>query len=134
MRISGLRTLQQSPSAFECPQQEHSIRLNKLQGAGGAYCCVLIARPGCLAGSPVHSLKLGATINAPMEHVLALAVEYDLTKLWCASTHVQQSLFSSRASPVLQVHWVPVDFPHVIPWLAPGGSAPGACLKLWSRP
>lgn len=34
------------------------------------------------AGDPYHSVKLEAVLEAPIEHVLALAAEYDLTKMW----------------------------------------------------
>ncbi|BDA43839.1 hypothetical protein COCOBI_05-0180 [Coccomyxa sp. Obi] len=35
-----------------------------------------------LKGDPHHSVKLEAVLEAPIEHALALAVEYDLTKRW----------------------------------------------------
>ena len=35
-----------------------------------------------VAGDPHHSVKLEAVLEAPIEHALALAVEYDLTKRW----------------------------------------------------
>lgn len=34
------------------------------------------------AGTTVHSLKLEATFDSPLEHLLALAAEFDLQPLW----------------------------------------------------
>ena len=41
------------------------------------------------AGTTVHSLKLEATFDSPLEHLLALAAEFDLQPLWnkCAVQH-----------------------------------------------
>ncbi|EIE25652.1 hypothetical protein COCSUDRAFT_60664 [Coccomyxa subellipsoidea C-169] len=35
-----------------------------------------------IKGEPYHSVRLEAVLEAPIEHVLALAAEYDLTKMW----------------------------------------------------
>ena len=34
------------------------------------------------AGTPVHSVKLEAEFQSPLEHLLALAAEFDLQTLW----------------------------------------------------
>ena len=64
------QSLQRGPSAFhqDFKPTEKAASLN----------CEL----GAAAGEPYHSVKLEAVLEAPIEHVLALAVEYDLTKMW----------------------------------------------------
>lgn len=34
------------------------------------------------AGTPIHSVKLEAVFQSPLEHLLALAAEFDLQTLW----------------------------------------------------
>ena len=51
----------------------------------------------CLADSKVHSVKLEAEFEAPLWHVMALMVEFDLTKTWNAFMQVcALSLFSHQ--------------------------------------
>lgn len=44
-----------------------------------------------LADSKVHSVKLQAEFDAPIWHVMALMVEFDLTKTWNAFMQVSGS-------------------------------------------
>ena len=51
---------------------------------------LLLTTHGCLcsADSKVHSVKLQAEFEAPLWHVMALMVEFDLTKTWNAFMQV----------------------------------------------
>jgi hypothetical protein len=95
-----------------------------------------------LAGSPYHSVKLEAVLEAPIEHVLALAVEYDLTKTW--NSYMKESVVLHAIYPFLSIIygalWTPFFIIDVVVradgydlgevrlcWM----SAPCAAVPLW---
>ena len=48
------------------------------------------------AGTPVHSVKLEAVFQSPLEHLLALAAEFDLQTLWNKVCTLPVSLLPGR--------------------------------------
>lgn len=60
-----------SPSPHACEEVPREV----YHSSNSTVACVI-------AGEPHHSVKLEAVLEAPIERVLALAVEYDLTKRW----------------------------------------------------
>ena len=67
------------------------------------------------AGSSVHSFKFAADFNSPLEHILAMSREFDLTHLW--NRYVLESIILAEPSifqsTLYAASWLPFPFPHI---------------------
>lgn len=67
------------------------------------------------AGTSVHSFKFSADFNSPLEHILAMSREFDLTHLW--NRYVLESLILAEPSifqsTLYAASWLPFPFPHI---------------------
>jgi len=63
----------------------------------------------------VHSFKFSADFNSPLEHILAMSREFDLTHLW--NRYVLESLILAEPSifqsTLYAASWLPFPFPHI---------------------
>lgn len=70
---------------------------------------------GCHAGTSVHSFKFAADFNSPLEHILAMSREFDLTHSW--NRYVTESVILSEPSifesTLYAASWLPFPFPHI---------------------
>jgi len=66
-------------------------------------------------GTSVHSFKFAADFNSPLEHILAMSREFDLTHLW--NRYVLESLILAEPSvfqsTLYAASWLPFPFPHI---------------------
>ncbi len=66
-------------------------------------------------GTSVHSFKFSADFNSPLEHILAMSREFDLTHLW--NRYVLESLILAEPSifqsTLYAASWLPFPFPHI---------------------
>ena len=67
------------------------------------------------AGTLVHSFKFAADFESPLEHVLAMSREFDLTHTW--NRYVTESIILAEPSifenTVYAASWLPFPFPHI---------------------
>ena len=63
----------------------------------------------------MHSFKFSADFNSPLEHILAMSREFDLTHLW--NRYVLESLILAEPSifqsTLYAASWLPFPFPHI---------------------
>ncbi|KAL3137283.1 hypothetical protein ABBQ32_006825 [Trebouxia sp. C0010 RCD-2024] len=66
-------------------------------------------------GTSVHSFKFAADFNSPLEHILAMSREFDLTHSW--NRYVTESVILSEPSifesTLYAASWLPFPFPHI---------------------
>ncbi len=67
------------------------------------------------AGTSIHSFKFSADFNSPLEHLLAMSREFDLTHIWNryvldSTILAEPSIFQST---LYAASWLPFPFPHI---------------------
>ena len=69
----------------------------------------------CHAGTSVHSFKFAADFDSPLDHILAMSREFDLTHTW--NRYVTESIILSEPSifesTLYAASWLPFPFPHI---------------------
>lgn len=67
------------------------------------------------AGTSVHSFKFAADFDSPLEHLLAMSREFDLTHIW--NRYVLDSIILAEPSifesTLYAASWLPFPFPHI---------------------
>ena len=67
------------------------------------------------AGTLVHSFKFAADFDSPLEHMLAMSREFDLTHTW--NRYVTESMILAEPSifesTIYAASWLPFPFPHI---------------------
>ena len=67
------------------------------------------------SGTSVHSFKFAADFDSPLEHLLAMSREFDLTYIW--NRYVLDSIILAEPSifesTLYAASWLPFPFPHI---------------------